>query len=779
MIQQRAVAVRRLRQAIQEAAEQLDVPRVDLDEGRELLGLVAVVRRVVPRLVDPEIREHQLARLAVHHEREDAREVGLIRHRHQLEHDADVLFERRRYPDRCVRHDELFGRLFLGALNPLFDLAHVVEILVQPRAIARPEPALERRHVVAHRVENALVGLHAGHAIRRGARTAEHPLEHDARIDFHRQRCCRALPRDRAHVGAAVAHVARADVSRLVLGGDFERREHRVLADQARGHLVERDAGVEVLGLGTLGRRSGEPRRGADRVGAARRTIQVRDDDEAVAEFLDRLQDRRELEPGPRGRRRPVTGPLAHRHEHGAKPERWLRGGLRQRRRGGNHRIEEREGQRGTHPLEDRPARQRPLGDEHVRSLMPIVTNLSALRGGNQRRVRRRAHLERHAANDTQDQRRESVVLGARVTDGGADHRHVGRRQAAADRIGQQLLGHRAHERLRVAHEGVPERDDAVKPGAVGQLSRRVDRIAERPAVLHAPRANRVEVLEREPDGIHDAVTRRTRRAGAMLFERLSSGARLLGLLFVVQRRHVVGRRRRRHADDVLEHPLAAQHRRRAMRVRGGQQDGALAQQAAPRVVGQRDAAELAAVDPWHVVVPREPLVDEAVVRGHQIEDIAVLVDDAAEEQLDLADHRATQVVVEVGELERIGLLVAQVAEVQPLAGEILDERMRLRVREHAPHLPIQHRRLLQLAFRRRVEQVVVRDAAPEEERQPGRQREVRQPIGGAGSDARRIGLDAQQELRARENAAQRHVDAAVEVAGLFASPREEVDQDL
>ena len=77
------------------------------------------------------------------------------------------------------------------------------------------------------------------------------------------------------------------------------------------------------------------------------------------------------------------------------------------------------------------------------------------------------------------------------------------------------------------------------------------------------------------------------------------------------------------------------------------------------------------------------------------------------------------------------------------------------------------------------LEQIVVRNAAPQEERQPRRQREIRQAVRGAGSDARRIGLDAQQELRTGEDAAQRHVDAAVEGAGLLAPAREEVEQHL
>ena len=62
----------------------------------------------------------------------------------------------------------------------------------------------------------------------------------------------------------------------------------------------------------------------------------------------------------------------------------------------------------------------------------------------------------------------------------------------------------------------------------------------------------------------------------------------------------------------------------------------------------ERDAAELAAVHVRDPVVLRQPFVDERVVGRQQIEDAAVLVHDAVEEQLDLAPERLPQVVVEV-----------------------------------------------------------------------------------------------------------------------------------
>ena len=114
----------------------------------------------------------------------------------------------------------------------------------------------------------------------------------------------------------------------------------------------------------------------------------------------------------------------------------------------------------------------------------------------------------------------------------------------------------------------------------------------------------------------------------------------------------------------------------------------------------------------------RQPFVDERIVGIQQIQNAAVLVHDAVEEQLDLPPERLSQVVVEVRiEIDQriVGL---QGAHVQPLAREVLDERFRSRIREHAAHLLLEHRGFFQPALRRHRHQLVVRNAAPEEEGQ-------------------------------------------------------------
>ena len=127
------------------------------------------------------------------------------------------------------------------------------------------------------------------------------------------------------------------------------------------------------------------------------------------------------------------------------------------------------------------------------------------------------------------------------------------------------------------------------------------------------------------------------------------------------QFRHVRRRRRRRRAEDLLEHPLAALHRRGPRRVRGHGQHAGLRQQP-PRSSGwQSHAHELSpvnAVGPGFcrllapstvavgvddAVVPGQPLVQEGEVGVDQVEDAAVLADDRLEEQLGLLEHRRPQ----------------------------------------------------------------------------------------------------------------------------------------
>ena len=114
---------------------------------------------------------------------------------------------------------------------------------------------------------------------------------------------------------------------------------------------------------------------------------------------------------------------------------------------------------------------------------------------------------------------------------------------------------------------------------------------------LGPPAADRVEVLHRQPDRIHQHVARRAGRVRAMLYHPLAHRRHVILASGFLQRRHAWRRRRRRRSDDVLEHPFAAKDRRRPVGVRGREQNAALSKQPAAHAVGgKRDAPELRAV---------------------------------------------------------------------------------------------------------------------------------------------------------------------------------------
>ncbi len=110
---------------------------------------------------------------------------------------------------------------------------------------------------------------------------------------------------------------------------------------------------------------------------------------------------------------------------------------------------------------------------------------------------------------------------------------------------------------------------------AIRQLARRVEDVA-REAIHLAVLADGVEVLEREAERIHHAMTRVATRVLAVLLaqlaeSRLRLARHLLGKVADVRRR-----RTRRRAADALENPRSTQHRRRAVRVRREHQHPAL-----------------------------------------------------------------------------------------------------------------------------------------------------------------------------------------------------------
>ena len=81
-----------------------------------------------------------------------------------------------------------------------------------------------------------------------------------------------------------------------------------------------------------------------------------------------------------------------------------------------------------------------------------------------------------------------------------------------------------------------------------------------------------------------------------------------------------------------------------------------------------------------------------------EVEDLPVLANDVLEEELGLAAHREAKVIFEVRKALAIAGHRFQRAELEPLAPEVLRQRVRLRIAQHAPHLRGKDRRVAQRA---------------------------------------------------------------------------------
>ena len=125
--------------------------------------------------------------------------------------------------------------------------------------------------------------------------------------------------------------------------------------------------------------------------------------------------------------------------------------------------------------------------------------------------------------------------------------------------------------------------------------------------------------------------------------------------------------------------------------------------------------------------------------------------------------ERLTQVLIEVRKGGRIRLYSRDIAQEQPLTSEILHQRVRSRIGQHAPDLALQARRVAELAALGDREQLVVGYAAPQEEGQPRCELDLAHPVRSPGRHVRRIELDAENEFRRNENLQQRQSHAGLE----------------
>ena len=72
----------------------------------------------------------------------------------------------------------------------------------------------------------------------------------------------------------------------------------------------------------------------------------------------------------------------------------------------------------------------------------------------------------------------------------------------------------------------------------------------------------------------------------------------------------------------------------------------------------------------------RQTLIQERVVGAEQVEHVAIFAQDALEEQLRFAAQGLPQVVVEIGKQPRVRRDRREIAEVEPLLREVVDQRL-------------------------------------------------------------------------------------------------------
>ncbi len=262
---------------------------------------------------------------------------------------------------------EIHPRVAL-ALRPLdapFDLADVLQIVVEPRSVLGAQPAAQPVHVPGQRIEDASIHLPLRQPLLGGAGPSEQALEHHPRVDLHRQRRRGRRPRNRVHVRAGVAGAAAPDEPGEVFRGDLERGERRFLAEVLGDCLIDRDAGPDVFGLGRLRYRRRGPGGAGHGMVVPAGPIETAHHREDVAERLERLHDGLEREVGSGRRRRPMRRDDAVRHVHRPEAQAGVRCGAGRRRQRGHHGVEQRQRHAGPHPAQERPPGQRHLCNEH------------------------------------------------------------------------------------------------------------------------------------------------------------------------------------------------------------------------------------------------------------------------------------------------------------------------------------------------------------------------------------------------------------------------------
>jgi hypothetical protein len=125
------------------------------------------------------------------------------------------------------------------------------------------------------------------------------------------------------------------------------------------------------------------------------------------------------------------------------------------------------------------------------------------------------------------------------------------------------------------------------------------------------------------------------------------------------------------------------------------------------------DAAEFAASHAGDAVVLGQTLIEVSEAAVQKIEDAAVFADNGGEEEFGFGAHGFAQAGVELGKLLRVRFEDVEVAELQPLAPEIVDQGVGPWVVEQALHLRVEDVGDVQAILKGESGQFVVGHAAP------------------------------------------------------------------
>ena len=161
----------------------------------------------------------------------------------------------------------------------------------------------------------------------------------------------------------------------------------------------------------------------------------------------------------------------------------------------------------------------------------------------------------------------------------------------------------------------------------------------------------------------------------------------------------------------------------------------------------------------------RQDVVDAREVGIEELKDAHVAAQHLAEEVNRLQPHGRRELIVEAGVAIHVHDDTLQAIELQPLLGELLDERPGAAVLNHPANLRGQLGPLVQLSLARQLQELLIGHRAPEEVRQPGRQLMIGQLRLGAARAARR----KTEKAWRTQNDAERFPQACFQRIGVFA----------